>query len=126
VRSCSPPEIVTELCVAEPTVDTRMMRKRPVLLTNTTALIAGFAMFGSFVLVPQFVSTPETAGYGFGASSTVAGLYLVPASAMMLVAGPVAGILGRRYGSKWPLALGMALVASPGSGLPVCTILRCT
>jgi EmrB/QacA subfamily drug resistance transporter len=109
--------IVTELRVAEPMVDMRMMRKRPVLLTNTTALIAGFAMFGSFVLVPQFVSTPQTAGYGFGASSTVAGLYLVPASAMMLVAGPVAGILGRRYGSKWPLALGMALVAVAGVGL---------
>jgi MFS family permease len=88
-----------------------------VLLTNTTALIAGFAMFGSFVLVPQFVSTPESAGYGFGASPTVAGLYLVPSSVMMLFAGPVAGVLGRRYGSKWPLAVGMALVALAALGL---------
>jgi EmrB/QacA subfamily drug resistance transporter len=107
----------TELRVAEPMVDMRMMSHRPVLLTNTTALIAGFAMFGSFVLVPQFVSTPESSGYGFGASATVAGLYLVPASIMMLFAGPVAGMLGRRYGSKWPLALGMALVAVAGVGL---------
>jgi EmrB/QacA subfamily drug resistance transporter len=107
----------TELHVAEPMVDMRMMSHRPVLLTNATALIAGFAMFGSFVLVPQFVSTPETSGYGFGASPTVAGLYLVPASVMMLFAGPVAGMLGRRYGSKWPLALGMALVAAAGVGL---------
>jgi EmrB/QacA subfamily drug resistance transporter len=107
----------TELRVAEPMVDMRMMSQRPVLLTNVTALIAGFAMFGSFVLVPQFVSTPETAGYGFGASPTIAGLYLVPASIMMLFAGPVAGVLGRRYGSKWPLSLGMALVAVAGVGL---------
>jgi EmrB/QacA subfamily drug resistance transporter len=109
--------IGTELRVAEPMVDMRMMSERPVLLTNTTALIAGFAMFGSFVLVPQFVSTPETSGYGFGASATVAGLYLVPASIVMLFAGPLAGLLGRRYGSKWPLALGMGLVAVAAFGL---------
>jgi EmrB/QacA subfamily drug resistance transporter len=109
--------ILTELRVAEPMVDMRMMSQRPVLLTNTTALIAGFAMFGTFVLVPQFVSTPESAGYGFGASPIVAGLYLVPASAMMLFAGPVAGMLGRRYGSKWPLASGMGLVALAALGL---------
>ncbi len=109
--------ILTELRVEEPMVDMRMMSQRPVLLTNTTALIAGFAMFGTFVLVPQFVSTPESAGYGFGASPIVAGLYLVPASAMMLFSGPVAGVFGRRYGSKWPLALGMGLVALASLGL---------
>jgi EmrB/QacA subfamily drug resistance transporter len=109
--------ILTELRVAEPMVDMRMMSKRPVLLTNTTALIAGFAMFGSFVLVPQFVSTPESAGYGFGASPIVSGLYLVPASLTMLFAGPAAGILGRRFGSKWPLALGMGLVSLAALGL---------
>ena len=109
--------IGTELRVAEPMVDMRMMSDRPVLLTNTTALIAGFAMFGTFVLVPQFVSTPESSGYGFGASPIVAGLYLVPASVVMLFAGPVAGMLGRRYGSKWPLALGMGLVAVAAFGL---------
>jgi len=109
--------ILTELRVAEPMVDMRMMSQRPVLLTNTTALIAGFAMFGTFVLVPQFVSAPESAGYGFGASPIVAGLYLVPASVMMLFSGTVAGMLGRRYGSKWPLAVGMGLVALAALGL---------
>jgi hypothetical protein len=73
--------------------------------------------FGTFVLVPQFVSTPESAGYGFGASPIVAGLYLVPASVMMLFSGPLAGVFGRRYGSKWPLALGMGLVALASLGL---------
>jgi MFS family permease len=109
--------ILTELRVAEPMVDMRMMSQRPVLLTNTTALIAGFAMFGTFVLVPQFVSAPESTGYGFGASPIVAGLYLVPASVMMLFSGTVAGMLGRRYGSKWPLAVGMGLVALAALGL---------
>jgi EmrB/QacA subfamily drug resistance transporter len=109
--------IWTELRVEEPMVDMRMMSQRPVLLTNITALIAGFAMLSSFALVPQFVSTPESSGYGFGASATVAGLFLLPSSIVMLFAGPVAGIVGRRYGSKWPLAVGMALVAVAGLGL---------
>ena len=39
------------------------------------------------------------------------GLYLLPGSLLMLFAGPCAGILGRRVGSKWPLAIGMAPVA---------------
>ena len=109
--------ILTELRVAEPMVDMRMMGNRPVLLTNTTALIAGFAMFGTFVLVPQFVTTPSSAGYGFSASPTIAGLYLVPASIMMLFTGPLAGMAGRRYGSKWPLAVGMSLIALASAGL---------
>ena len=103
--------VATELRAAEPMVDMRMMSHRPVLLTNTTALIAGFAMFASFVLLPQFVSAPTSTGYGFGASPTVAGLYLLPSSAVMLFAGPAAGTLGLRYGSKWPLTVGMGLVA---------------
>ena len=48
-----------ELHVDEPMVDMRMLARRVVLFTNLTALIAGFAMFGSFVLVPNFVETPR-------------------------------------------------------------------
>ena len=48
------------------------------LTTNLTALAIGFAMFGSFVLIPQLVQTPPVAGYGFGASVTASGLFLWP------------------------------------------------
>jgi EmrB/QacA subfamily drug resistance transporter len=113
-----------ELRVPEPMVDMRMLSRRPVLFSNLTALIAGFAMFGSFVLVPNFVETPrglpsELAGlvdYGFGATTTTAGLYLLPGALTGFVAGPLAGVLGRRYGSKWPLALGMTLA---GTGVAI-------
>jgi EmrB/QacA subfamily drug resistance transporter len=117
--------IALELHVDEPLIDMRVLADRPVLLTNATALIAGFAMFGSFVLVPRFVESPSglppeiasQLGYGFGASATRTGLYLLPGSLLMLFAGPVAGVLGRRVGSKWPLAIGMALVALSAAGL---------
>jgi EmrB/QacA subfamily drug resistance transporter len=103
--------VVVELRTPQPMVEIRMLTNRPVLMTNITALIAGFAMFTSFVLVPAFVEAPATRGYGFGASATQAGLYLLPSSLTMLFAGPLAGVLGRLWGSKWPLSIGMLLIA---------------
>jgi EmrB/QacA subfamily drug resistance transporter len=100
-----------ELHVEEPMVDLAMLAHRPVLLTNVTTLISGFALFSCFVLVPAFVSAPESGGYGFGASATVAGLYLLPSSVAMLFSGPLTGVVGRRFGPKWPLAAGMVIVA---------------
>jgi EmrB/QacA subfamily drug resistance transporter len=100
-----------ELRVPQPLVDMRMMRLRGVWTTNITALMVGFGMFGSFLLVPQFVEMPPAAGFGFGASVTEAGLYLLPSAAVMLVSGPMAGWLGNRLGSRTPLLIGIALVA---------------
>jgi len=109
--------IVAELRVPEPMVDMHVFVQRQVLFTNICALITGFAMFGTFVLIPNFVETPrglaaDTArlvDYGFNASATKAGLYLLPSSVTLLFAGPAAGVIGRRIGSKWPLAAGMLL-----------------
>lgn len=95
-----------ELRVADPLVNLALMRERPVWTTNIAACAIGFAMFGSFVLVPQFVQTPPAAGYGFGASVTESGLFLLPSALLMLFAGPLSGRLGGRYGSRVPLALG--------------------
>jgi EmrB/QacA subfamily drug resistance transporter len=114
-----------ELHVEEPMVDMRMLARRVILFTNLTALIAGFAMFGSFVLVPNFVETPRglsdsvqrVVHYGFDASATKAGLYLLPSSFALLFAGPIAGLIGRRVSSKWPLAAGMILVAAAAGSL---------
>ena len=102
---------LVELRVREPMVDLAMLAHRPVLLTNLTTLISGFALFSCFVLVPAFVAAPESRGYGFGASATLAGLYLLPSSIAMLFSGPLAGLVGRRLGPKWPLAGGLAIVA---------------
>jgi EmrB/QacA subfamily drug resistance transporter len=93
-----------------PMVDLGMLAHRPVLLTNLATLAAGFALFSCFVLLPAFVQTDASHGYGFGATATVAGLYLLPSSVAMLFAGPLAGSIGRRLGSHWPLAGGMAIV----------------
>ena len=103
---------VVESRSSSPMVDLRMLAHRPILLTNIATLISGFALFSCFVLIPAFVVTAVGNGYGFGASATKAGLYLLPSSLAMLVAGPLAGTIGRRYGSKWALAGGMLVVSS--------------
>jgi EmrB/QacA subfamily drug resistance transporter len=91
---------------AEPLIDIDLLRLRGVWTTNLTGLLIGFGMFGSFILIPQFVQTPSAAGYGFGVDVTGAGLFMLPSAAIMLVAGPVAGYLGGRIGSKVPLVCG--------------------
>jgi EmrB/QacA subfamily drug resistance transporter len=100
-----------ELRVPAPLVDMRMMRRRAVWTTNLAGLLVGFGMFGSFILIPQFVQAPPEAGYGFDATVTEAGLILLPATAVMLFAGPMAGWLGSRLGSRLPLLIGTLLAA---------------
>jgi EmrB/QacA subfamily drug resistance transporter len=118
---------IAELRVPEPMVDMRMLAVRQVLFTNLTALVAGFAMFGTFVLVPNFVQVPHglphsvqrLVDYGFDASATKAGLYLLPSSVTLLFAGPVAGLIGRRTGLKWPLSAGLLLVSAAAGSLAI-------
>jgi EmrB/QacA subfamily drug resistance transporter len=117
--------VLAELRVPEPMVDMHVFVQRPVLLTNICALITGFALFGTFVLLPNFVETPrglpdataKLVDYGFGATATKAGLYLLPSSLLMLFAGPAAGLIGRRIGFKWPLAAGMACSGAAAGSL---------
>jgi MFS family permease len=95
-----------------PLVDMGMMRRRAVWTTNLAALVFGFGMFSSFVLVPEFVELPKSTGFGFGASVTQAGVYMVPATAGMLIAGPISGRLSTTVGSKLPLLLGSLISAA--------------
>jgi EmrB/QacA subfamily drug resistance transporter len=94
-----------------PLVDMKMMRLPGVWTTNTAALLLGFGMYSAFVLIPQFVQTPTSTGYGIGASVTQAGLYLVPATIMMMIVSPLGGRLSNVVGSKVPLVLGSVVTA---------------
>ena len=92
--------------VREPLIELSVLRRRAVLLTNVAAFVVGIAMFSSFLLIPQLVQIPESAGYGFGATVTQAGLFLLPSAVVMLFAGPTAGRLGGRFGSRLVLVAG--------------------
>jgi EmrB/QacA subfamily drug resistance transporter len=98
-----------ELRSREPLVDMRMMAIRGVWTTNTVAFLIGVGMYSSFVLLPELVQEPVSSG-GFGASVTVAGLFLLPATIAIVVVGQMAGVLERRIGSRGSL-IGGALFA---------------
>jgi EmrB/QacA subfamily drug resistance transporter len=89
-----------------PLVDMTMMRLGGVWTTNLAALLLGFGMYSAFILIPQFVQTPKSTGYGFGASVSQAGIFLVPTTIMLLVTSPLGGRLSNVVGSKVPLVLG--------------------
>jgi MFS family permease len=52
------------------------------------------------------VQEPKSTGYGFGASVTTAGLFLLPATIAITVVGQMAGVLERRIGSRGSLIWG--------------------
>ncbi len=104
--------------VDEPLVDLRTFTRREMAATNVTTLIVGFSMFSTFILLPNFVQMPNglppqvaaQLGYGFGASPVEVGLYFIPSSVAMIVAGPLAGALGTKYGRILPLRAGIVFL----------------
>ncbi len=104
--------IIVESRSAQPLVDMRMMRIPTVYRTNITAILFGFTMFSMMVVIPQFVETSRSAGYGFGASVTQAGLFMLPSSVFMLVAGIFASRFGAMFGAKAPLVMGALIAAA--------------
>lgn len=114
-----------ELRVPQPMIEIAMMRQPAVFWTNVVAMIAGFSMFGTFLLVPTFVqegaglpdAVSSQLGYGFSASVIVAGLYLLPASAAMLFVGPLTGLLERRVGARSLTMAGSLVLGLGGLGL---------
>jgi len=93
----------------EPLIDMRMMRIRGVWTANAAAFTVGAGMYSAFVLLPEFTETPSSAGYGFGASVTEAGLFMLPSTIMMLLCSLVAGRLAQRVGPRVPLIGGCVL-----------------
>jgi MFS family permease len=90
-----------------------MMRLRKVWTTNLATFMIGFAMYSTFVLIPQFVTAPASSGFGLGVSVTGAGIYLLPSTIGVIICSPLGGRLGRAAGSKAPLVVGcvIALIA---------------
>jgi EmrB/QacA subfamily drug resistance transporter len=91
---------------AAPLIDMNMMRRTAVWTNNLVALLIGIGMYAVFAFLPEFVQTPKSTGYGFGASITQSGLILLPASVTMFVVGMAAGGFARRIGAKAVVVIG--------------------
>jgi MFS family permease len=101
--------VAVEVRAKEPLVDMAMMRIRGVWTTNLAAFLLGAGMYSSFVVFPQFAQLPTSTGFGFGASTVVSSLYLLPSALAMGMLGAAAGRISRRFGSKAALIAGTSV-----------------
>ncbi|MEU9128862.1 MFS transporter [Kitasatospora sp. NPDC048540] len=106
--------VMVELRSDAPLIDMRMMRVPAVWTANLVALLIGVGMYTTMTFLPQLVQTPERlAGYGFSASVTQSGIYMLPLTGGMFVLGVLAGPLAARFGSKRVLIAGSLVTVAP-------------
>jgi MFS family permease len=96
----------------QPLIDLKVLRQPAVAATNLTGFLVGVAMFGSFLIMPQFAQAPEATGYGFGFSVTGAGLLLMPTAIAQLLAGLPAAKLAERIGFRAVLSVGTLFISA--------------
>lgn len=101
-----------EISQKNPLVDLRTTARRPILLTNIAALMAGFGMMAQSIVVPQLLQAPDATGYGLGQTMLQAGLWMAPAGLMMLAFTPISSRMLTRLGGRTTLATGMFVLAS--------------
>ena len=104
-----------ELRATEPLVDMHMMRRRAVWTNNLVAFMFGIGMYSVIGFLPEFVQTPTSTGYGFGASIIQSGLFLLPLTVTMFVTGLLSGRIAAGIGSKAAVIIGS--IASTGAYL---------
>ena len=107
--------VVVELRATEPLVDMHMMRRRAVWTNNLVAFMFGMGMYAVIGFLPEFVQTPTSTGYGFGASIVRSGLFLLPLTVTMFVGGLLSGRIAATIGSKAAVITGST--ASTGAYL---------
>ena len=106
---------VQQLRAREPLVDLRLARDRRVLTGYVCVTVLGMALYLYLSAVSEYVQTPKSTGYGFGASVVVAGLCLVPFSVAILVGSRALSFTARwLVGRRSVLPVGSLTVAAAG------------
>jgi len=102
-----------ELRSKTPLVDLRAVRHPAVAGANIAMFVGGIGMYLLLTLITRYAQTPHSAGYGFGLTTFVAGLVLIPFSVMGFVAGKLTPRARERVDSPLLLA-GSAVVVGGG------------
>lgn len=97
---------------SQPIVDMKMMRIPGVWTTNVVSFLFGVGMYSVFAFLPEFLQTPRSTGYGFGASIVSSGLFLLPMCVGMFIFGVFTGKIAARMGSKFAVVVGSSISTS--------------
>lgn len=101
-----------ELRVIDPLCDLRVSARGPVLLTNLAAILIGFGMMASAIVVPRLLQAPAETGYGLDQSLLATGLWMAPGGLVMMAFSPVAGRLLHNLGARTTLMTGGAVLGA--------------
>ncbi|MDA3649675.1 MFS transporter [Saccharopolyspora indica] len=97
---------------ADPLVRIELLAQRRVGLPLLANGCVQFALVGNSMLVPMFVMSAPEGGFGFGASALEVAGFLAASGVSAMVAGPVSGLISRRFGPRAGMTFGAsALVA---------------
>ncbi|CAM4079654.1 MFS transporter [Kibdelosporangium persicum] len=102
--------IAVERRAASPMVDLRMLARPAVWKSCVLTFVICVGTSGAVYLVPQLFAVSAD-GYGFGASATQIGFFLLPGAVAASLAGPIGGIAARRFGSRAVLTAGIVMMA---------------
>ncbi|MFF3526565.1 MFS transporter [Streptomyces rubiginosohelvolus] len=108
--------VAVERRAASPMVDLRMLTRPAVGKSCVLTFLICVGTSAATYLVPQLFAVPADT-YGFGASATAIGLFLLPGALAASLAGPISGIGVRRLGSRAVVTAGVLLMAAGLLGL---------
>ena len=97
--------IVWEYFQKDPIIDIRLFAHRTFAISCVMMFMLGLALFGSTVLIPQFLQSL------MGYSAAQAGLVLSPGGIVVLICMPAVGIGVSKLDARWLIALGWLLCA---------------
>ncbi|MFJ3085315.1 MFS transporter [Streptomyces sp. NPDC086838] len=107
---------LVEQRVKEPLVPLAMFRSVPLSAGTVLMVLMAFAFMGGLFFVTFYLQNVH------GMKAVDAGLHLLPLTAMMIVASPVAGALITRFGPRVPLVGGMVCTAVACFGMSQLTV----
>jgi EmrB/QacA subfamily drug resistance transporter len=104
--------VIVELHSRQPLIDMHMMRIPAVWTNNMVAFLFGIGMYSVIAFLPEFLQTPKSTGYGFGATIIQSGLYLLPLTVTMFIFGMLSGRIAAGIGSKAAVIIGSSFSCS--------------
>ncbi|MCZ4604056.1 MFS transporter [Streptomyces sp. Lzd4kr] len=103
--------IAVERRATSPMVDLRMLARPAVWKSCVLTFVICVGTSVAVYLVPQLFAVPSDE-YGFGASATAIGFFLLPGAVAASLAGPISGIGARRYGSRVVVTAGIVIMVT--------------
>jgi len=92
--------IIWEYFQKDPVVDVRMFKNRNFAIAFVMMVMLGLALFGTTVLIPQYLQTL------LGYTAKQAGMALSPGGLVVMALMPLVGFLVTHYDARWLIAIG--------------------